>query len=89
VATVTALGLCEAGAQVQIRVELIQGAVSGHGITAGRCTGALERYEVTVPAQGRAGFVAGPATAVADAIVRDRGQVVDQPHWTRAVELAP
>jgi hypothetical protein len=38
---------------------------------------------------GAAGFVAGPATAVADAIVRDRGQVVDQPHWTRAVELAP
>jgi len=89
VATVTALALCEAGAEVQIRIELIQGAASGHGITVGRCTGALERYEVTVPAQGRAGFVAGAATAEADAIVRARGEVVDEPHWTRAVQLTP
>jgi hypothetical protein len=86
---VTALALCEAGAEVQIRIELIQGAASGHGITVGRCTGALERYEVTVPAQGRAGFVAGAATAEADAIVRARGEVVDEPHWTRAVQLTP
>ncbi|HEY7676271.1 MAG TPA: hypothetical protein VIG69_04315, partial [Candidatus Methylomirabilis sp.] len=88
VARVTALALCEAGDHVQIRVALTQGAVSGHGIAAGRCTGALERYEVIVPAHGWAGFEAGPATAVADAIVRDRGRVVDRPHWTRAVELA-
>jgi len=89
VAAVTALALCEPGAEVQIRVALGQGGVSGHGIAVGRCTGVLEQYEVTVPATGRAGFVAGPATAEAVAIVRLRGQVVDEPHWTRAVQLTP
>jgi hypothetical protein len=87
VATVTALASCEDGAHVLIRVRLIQGAASGHGIAIGRCTGALEQYEVTVRAHGRAGFVAGAATAEADAIVRRRRVVLEEPSWTRAVQL--
>jgi alpha-tubulin suppressor-like RCC1 family protein len=88
VATVTALASCEDGARVQVRVRLIQGATSGHGIAIGQCTGALERYEVTVPAHGRAAFVEGAATAEAEAIVRSHGDVLEEPVWTRGVRLA-
>jgi hypothetical protein len=49
----------------------------------------MEEYEVTVPAHGRAAFGEGPATADAEAIVREHGAVVDEQSWTREVELAP
>jgi alpha-tubulin suppressor-like RCC1 family protein len=87
VATVTALVNCEEGDQVQVRVSLTQGSTVGHGDGIGACTGGLEGYEVTVPAQGRAFFTTGPAHAEADAIVRSRGAVVDEQEWTRNVQI--
>jgi hypothetical protein len=87
VATVTALVNCEEGDQVQVRVSVTQGSTVGHGVGLGACTGGLEGYEVTVPAQGRAFFTTGPAHAEADAIVRSRGTVVDEQAWTRDVQI--
>ena len=59
----------------------------GQGVSVGECTGGVERYEVTAPAQGRAQSGEEPAHAEANAIVRGRGVVGDSPGWTRAVEL--
>jgi len=47
----------------------------------------LTRYDVTVPANGRDGWSAGSAEASADAIILDRGVVVDSPTWTRKVQI--
>jgi hypothetical protein len=88
VAKVTVLANCPEGEQVEVRVSLVQGNVSGAGITVGACTGGLSRYEVTVPAHGRNGFQAGTAQVSADALVRSRGQIFDSPEWNREVTLA-
>ena len=87
VSTVTILATCEAGQRLHVDVTLVQGAVSGHGIGAGECTGGLERYPVTVPAQGRNGFIEGPAQVLAEAVIQERGLVVDTQEWTRVVEI--
>jgi alpha-tubulin suppressor-like RCC1 family protein len=87
VARVTVLANCPDDQRVHINVSLTQGDAHGRGIAVGACTGQLERYEATVPAHGRAGFSAGPAVVEAEAIVRDRGHVVDIHEWTRRVEL--
>ena len=85
----TALALCPEGAHVHIEVTLTQGAASGRGGRVGHCTGALEQYSVQVHTRGREEFLAGPATAEATALVRDRGHVLDEQEWTRAVTLQP
>ena len=87
IARVTALANCPKGDIVQINVSLTQGEVSGRGITVGACTGELERYELVVPAHGRVGFAPGAAVAEAEAIIRERGRVVDNQEWTRNVQL--
>ena len=87
IARVTALANCPKGDIVQINVSLTQGEVSGRGITVGACTGELERYELVVPAHGRVGFSPGAAVAEAEAIIRERGLVVDNQEWTRNVQL--
>jgi Regulator of Chromosome Condensation (RCC1) repeat protein len=87
IARVTALANCPRGDIVQINVSLTQGEVSGRGITVGACTAQLERYELVVPAHGRTGFAPGPAVAEAEAIIRARGQVVDNQETTRNVQL--
>jgi alpha-tubulin suppressor-like RCC1 family protein len=87
VAEVTALVNCPAGQSVQVQVSLTQGESSGQGIGVGTCTGGLDRYEVTVPANGRGSFIPGSALAEADGIIRDGGHVVDTQHWTRQVEI--
>jgi alpha-tubulin suppressor-like RCC1 family protein len=89
VAVVTALVNCPAGDKVHVRVELTQDGTFGQGHAVRACTGGLERYPVTVPAHGWAGFEPGPAQAAAEAVVRDRGQVTETQAWTRAVELVP
>ena len=70
-----------------MRVTLTQGESSGQGIGVGACTGGLDRYEVTVPANGRGAFIPGSAVAEADAVIRDNGHVVDTQHWAREVEI--
>jgi alpha-tubulin suppressor-like RCC1 family protein len=87
VSTVTILATCEAGQRLHVDVTLIQGAVSGHGVGAGECTGGLEGYPVTVPAQGRNPFIEGPAAVEAEARILDRGFVVDTQEWTREVQV--
>lgn len=85
----TLVAACDEGAQIHARVRVTQGDVEGEGVAQGTCTGYMEEYEVTVPAHGRAAFGEGPATADAEAIVREHGAVVDEQSWTREVELAP
>jgi Regulator of chromosome condensation (RCC1) repeat len=85
IARVMALANCPAGAQAQIRVELELGIVSGVGQTIGECTGGLTRYPVVVPAFGRDSFLTGTGQAVADAVVKDRGQIIEVEEWTRQV----
>jgi hypothetical protein len=87
VSTVTILATCEAGQRLHVEVTLIQGAVSGHGIGTGECTGGLEGYPVTVPAHGRNPWIKGPAEVAAEALIRERGFVVDTQDWTRVVEI--
>jgi hypothetical protein len=87
VATVIALVACPEDQQLELRISLYQGAAFGEGRAVEACTGQLERYPVTVPAQGPAGFEPGPAEAEAEGIVRDHGAVMDTLEWTRTVEL--
>jgi alpha-tubulin suppressor-like RCC1 family protein len=88
VARVSILANCPEGQQVAVTARVTQGNVSGAGIAIGACTGAIERYEATVPASERTGFAPGPAVVEAEAVIRDRGQVFDVQEWTRKVELA-
>jgi alpha-tubulin suppressor-like RCC1 family protein len=87
VTTVTVIATCEEGQRLFFDVKLDQGAASGHGAGAGACTGGLERYEVTVPAQGRDPFRNGPAEVSAKAFIQDKGLIVDVQEWTRAVNI--
>jgi alpha-tubulin suppressor-like RCC1 family protein len=87
VTTVTVIATCEEGQRLFFDVDLTQGAASGRGFGTGECTGALERYEVTVPALGRDAFLDGPAEVSAKAVIRDGGLVVDVQEWTRQVDI--
>lgn len=86
-AEVTALANCPEGARVRIDVTLTQGSVTGDGHANGECKGRLERYAVDIHTNGNTGFVPGAATATADAEVRQQGQTLDNPRWTRAVTI--
>jgi len=88
VSTVTILATCEDGQRLQVEVVLVQGEVSGHGVGSGKCTGGLEGYPVTVPAQGRDGFIVGPGEVSAEAVIRERGQIVETQEWTRKVAIS-
>jgi alpha-tubulin suppressor-like RCC1 family protein len=87
ITTVAILGLCEEGQQLHVEVTLTQGNVTGQGNGVGTCTGALARYDVTVPAHGRDGWTEGSADVTADAIILDQGLVMESPTWARAVRI--
>jgi hypothetical protein len=87
ISNVTVLATCEAGQQLHVEVTLTQGAASGFGVGQGQCTGGLEAYLVTVPAQGNDPFAEGSAQVEAAALIRDRGLVVDTQEWVRTVTL--
>ena len=87
VTTVNILAVCEEGRQLFVDVAITQGAAAGVGSGHGNCTGALENYPVTVPAQGPNRFITGPAQVQADAIIREQGQIVDQQQWSRNVQI--
>ena len=89
VVTVTALVSCPVGSHVHVRATLIQGAVVGHGVGVGACADRLERYEITIAAHGKTGFAPGPGEAEAEAVVRERGRIVDTQEWTRSVNVTP
>ena len=88
VTEITVLANCDEGQWLHVHVTLTQEAVSGRGVAAGQCTGALAEYEVTVPAQGRDGFVPGPAVATARAVIQEPGAVAETQEWTRQVTIA-
>jgi hypothetical protein len=88
IAEVTALLNCEAGAQAHIVLTLEQGGSSGTGHAEAACESQLIQVPVTVPAQGSSGFQAGTATAHVEAIVRGKGEILDDTHWTRQVVLS-
>jgi alpha-tubulin suppressor-like RCC1 family protein len=85
-ATVTILASCEVGERLHVDVELVQGEVSGRAVGTGDCTGALERYPVTVHLQGAEPFLEGPAEVRAVADIRESG-FVDHQEWTRRVTI--
>jgi hypothetical protein len=87
VAVVQVLAICDEGDRLHVDVTLTQASVTGRGHGSGRCTGALERYPVTVPAHGPQGWLDGPGQVAASALIRERGSVVERPEWTRAVTI--
>jgi alpha-tubulin suppressor-like RCC1 family protein len=87
VSTVTVIATCEVGQRLFFDVNLTQGTAAGRGHGSGECTGALERYTVTVPSHGRDSFLEGPAQVSAKAVIVDKGTVVDIQEWTRAVTV--
>lgn len=87
VATVHIIAVCDAGQRLKLGVDIAQGAVSGHGVGEGKCSGAFERYPVIVTARGRHGFAEGPAQVDATALVRQRGRGVDTQSWSRTVTI--
>ena len=87
VSTVTVIANCDAGRRLHLVVTLEQDTAVGHGIGAGKCTGAMERYPVTVPAWGREAFIEGAGQVSAGAVIAERGSIVDIEQWTRAVQV--
>ena len=87
VATVNIIATCEEGRRLQVFGTLTQGAVSGRGGQNLDCTGRLERYPITIAAQGAARFANGMAEVHAEADIRERGTVVENQEWTRRVQL--
>jgi alpha-tubulin suppressor-like RCC1 family protein len=87
VATVEIVATCEPAQRLHVDVTVTQGDVSGRGVGEGECVGGIARYPVTVPAQGRDPFAAGPAVVQAQAQIRDGGVVVETQEWTRRVEI--
>jgi alpha-tubulin suppressor-like RCC1 family protein len=88
VATVTVVATCEEGQWLHVNVTLTQGSVNGRGVAAGRCTGGLTRYPVTVPAQGPNPFLDGAAVAAAEATIQEPGSLAETQAWTRQVTIA-
>jgi alpha-tubulin suppressor-like RCC1 family protein len=87
IAIVNAILDCPAGDQVHILMSVLQDRVEGNGVGEATCTGAFSQVPVTVPAKGSFGFQLGAATAEVEAIVREKGSIVEDQHWTRTVEL--
>ena len=85
--TLTVTANCREDQHLEVDVQLEQGAASGAGQFSGPCAGGLETYQVTVPARGKPGFVAGPATATATVAIRDNGHVVDTQTWRRVITV--
>ena len=88
VAEITALVNCESGDEVHVLLTLEQGTAGGGGEAGARCEGRLLRVPMTVPAHGPFGFQPGAATAHLEAIVRSRGAIVEDTHWSRKVDLS-
>ena len=74
--------------EAHIYLTLQQGQTTGSGQGVSACTGGQVEVPLTVPAQGPAGFQAGPATANVEAVVREKGTITEDQHWTRAVTIS-
>ena len=88
IAEVTALMNCEEGGEAHIYLTLQQGQTTGSGQGVTGCTGGQVEVPLTIPAQGPSGFQAGAATANVEAVVREKGTVTEDQHWTRAVTIS-
>jgi alpha-tubulin suppressor-like RCC1 family protein len=87
IANVTALVNCPEGERFTGTITLTQAQASGRHPLSGECAGGLSEYPLTLPAQGRDGFVAGEAVAELEIIVSDNGLATDQQRWTRRILL--
>jgi alpha-tubulin suppressor-like RCC1 family protein len=87
VATVTLLAACSAGQELHFDVTLRQGGTLGQRRGTAPCGDGLARLPITLPAQGRDGFDAGPGLVEATARIVERGLSVDTQSWTRRVQL--
>jgi hypothetical protein len=80
---------CTAGQRAEIQVTLTQRATGA--IATGKshfiCTGYLQQWEVHAVNQGREGFEAGAATAVAVGVTSDRDKRDDAHQWLVQVTL--
>jgi alpha-tubulin suppressor-like RCC1 family protein len=85
-AIVDIIAVCEEGDRLQVRVDLIQGSVSGQGSGQAVCGGALASFPVRVRAGGNGLFGVGAARAEADAKIHDQGAPVRQ-EWIREVQI--
>jgi len=87
IARVTVLVNCPEGERFNGTITLTQAQASARHPLNGGCTGGLSEYPLTVPAQGRDGFVAGEAVAELEIVVSDNGLATDQQRWTRRILL--
>ncbi|MCC6707925.1 MAG: RCC1 repeat-containing protein [Gammaproteobacteria bacterium] len=87
VAIAQIVAVCDRGQRLHVSVDIAQGPVSGHGVGEGKCTGAFERYPVTVAARGRHGYNDGAAEVSATALIRQAGRTVDTQAWSRTVTV--
>ena len=86
--TVTVLAICDAGHWLHLEVTLTQGDVTGLGVGGGDCTGAPERYTLTVRANGsERAYTEGPALAEASAHIRGPAGFAEEQEWTRRVTI--
>lgn len=71
---------CDPGEAFEVRVTITQGAATGQGRTAGRCTGGPQEWTVAVVASTSASFTPGPAHACGVATTR-LNTVTDSFSW--------
>jgi alpha-tubulin suppressor-like RCC1 family protein len=88
IATVNVILNCPDDARAHIILSLVQGQVQGGVEGSADCTGKFAQVPLNVPAHGLNGFQAGPATAQIEAIIRQKGDVIEDQHWTRAVQIS-
>ncbi len=86
-ANVTALINCPADGMAHVSLTLSQGAVSGYGTALVDCAGGLIRAPISIAAHGAQVFQPGSATADVESLVRERGVITEDQHWSRTVIL--
>lgn len=75
---------CEPDGAFDVEVTMAQGDTIAIGRRHGRCTGATERYAVTVAARNGARLTAGHAEICGEASTREAGVIDDTRRWCRA-----
>ncbi len=84
---VTALVNCPEGGEAHISLTLQQGQTTGSGGLVSACISGQAEIPMAIPAQGSSEFEIGSATANVEAVVKDRGTVTEDQHWTRTVTI--
>lgn len=88
IATVTALINCPTGALALLTLTLQQDTRTGTGHSVVVCGDRLARDPMTIPAFGPSPYQPGSAVATIEALVIDRGAILEDQHWTKTVVLS-